>query len=131
MKKDQIPQDDGALGRITREVTYVVDDEGNYSTGQSSGWNVKSAALNVALGDVEKKIQAAKEKVLRGEASPLLYYMEKGIMDIGILASYTGAWKWTVKRHLKPSVFKKLPTEKLARYAGLFEISVEQLKNPF
>lgn len=131
MKKDEIPQDDGALGKIAREVTYVVDEEGRYSTGQSTGWDVKTEALNRAWNDVDQKIEAAKQKVIRGEASPILYFMEKKIMDLSILAAYTGYWKWTIKKHLKPSVFKNLPEEKLKKYAGLFEVSLDELKKPF
>lgn len=131
MKKEEIPQDNGALGKIAKEVTYVVDENGNYSTGQSSGWDVKTEALNVAWHDVEAKIEAAKQKVLHGEASPILYFMEKKIMDLNILASYTGYWKWTIKKHLKPSGFQKLSDDKFKKYAALFEISVEELKDPF
>lgn len=131
MKKEEIPQDNGALGKIAKEVTYVVDENGNYSTGQSTGWDVKTEALNVAWHDVEAKIEAAKQKVLNGAASPILYFMEKKIMDLNILASYTGYWKWTIKKHLKPSGFQQLSAEKLKKYAALFEISVEELKNPF
>ncbi|MGJ7031974.1 hypothetical protein [Niabella hirudinis] len=131
MKKEEIPQDNGALGKIAKEVTYVVDENGNYSTGQSTGWDVKTEALNVAWHDVEAKIGAAKQKVLNGEASPILYFMEKKIMDLNILASYTGYWKWTIKKHLKPSGFQKLPADKLKKYSELFEISLEELKNPF
>ncbi|SDC67778.1 hypothetical protein [Niabella drilacis] len=131
MKKEEIPQDNGALGKIAKEVTYVVDENGNYSTGQSTGWDVKTEALNVAWHDVEAKIEAAKQQVLSGGASPILYFMEKKIMDLNILASYTGYWKWTIKKHLKPSGFQKLPADKLKKYAALFEVSVEELKNPF
>ena len=131
MKKDEIPQDDGALGRIAKEVTYVVDEQGNYTTAQSTGWDVKTEALNIAWNDVEKKIADAKQKVLNGEASPILYFMEKKIMDIGILSSYTGFWKWTIKKHLKPAGFNKLSDEKLQKYAKLFEVPVDELKNPF
>ncbi|MFT4092218.1 MAG: hypothetical protein QM640_01170 [Niabella sp.] len=131
MKKEEIPQDDGALGRIAKEVTYVVDDAGNYTTAQSSGWDVKTEALNIAWNDVDKKIEAAKQKVLNGEASPILYFMEKKIMDAGILAAYTGFWKWTIKKHLKPGVFNKLSNEKLQKYARLFEITLQELKDPF
>lgn len=131
MKKEEIPQDEGALGKIAKEVTYVVDSEGKYTTGQSTGWEVKTEALNIAWHDVEKKIDDARQKVLRGEASPILYFMEQKIMDIGILSSYTGFWKWTIKRHLKPSVFKKLSDEKLKKYAAIFEVSIEELKKPF
>ncbi|WP_346236030.1 hypothetical protein ABDK00_017535 [Niabella insulamsoli] len=131
MKKEEIPQDDGALGRIAKEVTYVVGDDGKYETAQSSGWDVKTEALNVAWNDVERKIEAAKQKVLNSEASPVLYFMEKRIMDLSILSAYTGFWKWTIKRHMKPSVFNALSDQKLKKYAELFEISVEELKNPF
>ena len=131
MKKDEIPQDDGALGRIAREVTYVVGEDGKYETGQSTGWDVKSDALKVAWDEVNHKIEIARQKVLNGEASPILYFMEKKIMDLSILSAYTGFWKWTIKQHLKPTTFNKLSEERLKKYAQLFEITVEELKNPF
>ena len=49
-------------------------------------------------------------------------------MDVGILASYVGLWQWRVKRHFKPSIFKKLKTNTLQKYAEVFEISVDELK---
>ncbi|HZZ76798.1 MAG TPA: hypothetical protein VFE04_12750, partial [Puia sp.] len=62
------------------------------------------------------------------EASPVLFFMELRVMDVGIVAAYTGFWKWQVKRHLKYSVFQKLSPSKLAKYAELFEVSQEELK---
>ncbi len=131
MKKDEIPQDNGYLGRIAKEVTYVTDDDGRYITGQSTGWKVKEEANDVAWQSFERQIHEAKEKVLQGQISPVYYWMQKRMMDVGIVAQYMGLWKWTVKRHMKPSVFKKLSEEKLKKYAGVFEISIEELKNPF
>ncbi|MCC6286289.1 MAG: hypothetical protein IT249_00240 [Chitinophagaceae bacterium] len=128
MKKDEIPQDPGALGRIAKEVSYVVDENGNYTTGLSTGWEIKMKALDVAWNDVEKRITEAKQKVLNGEASPLLYYMELKLMDIEIVSGYTGFWKWQVKKHLKPEVFKKLSDSKLNKYARVFEITVAELQ---
>lgn len=128
MKKENVPQDLGALGKLTTEVCYVVDDSGKYVTELSNGWKIKSDALDVAWHDIEEKVNAAKQKVLSNEASPLLFFMELRLMDIGILSGYTGFWKWTIKRHLKPSVFKKLSSEKLQRYAEVFDVTVEQLK---
>ena len=49
-------------------------------------------------------------------------------MDIPIVSAYTGFWKWQVKQHLKPSVFERLSEKKLAKYAVIFEVSVEELK---
>jgi hypothetical protein len=129
MKKEEIPQDPSALDKFTKEMCYVVDEKGQYTTALSRGWKVKAEALGITWQDIEKRVNEARQKVQRGEASPILYYMELNIMDIAILSAYTGFWQWTVKRHLKPDIFKKLSDEKLKKYAELFEISVEQLKN--
>ena len=128
MKKEEIPQDDGALNKLTREVVYAVDSTGNYSTELSTGWDIKTKALDAAWNDIEHRIENARQKVLNNEASPLLYFIELRLMDIGIVAAYTGFWKWTIKQHLKPSVFKKLPEKKLQQYADAFNVSVEELK---
>ena len=128
MKKEEIPQDLGALGKITGEVVYAVDESGKYSTALSNGWEVKSSALEVAWKDVEQRIEAARQKVISKEASPILFFMELRVMDIGIVAAYTGFWKWQVKKHMRYPVFEKLSDSKLSRYAALFEVSVEELK---
>lgn len=128
MKKEEIPQDDGALNKLTREVVYAVDNDGNYSTELSTGWNVKTTALDATWHDIEQRIAIARQKVLNGEASPLLFFIELRLMDIGILAAYTGFWKWTIKQHLKPAVFNKLSVKKLQQYADAFNVSVEELK---
>ncbi|HNG63388.1 MAG TPA: hypothetical protein PLK54_06525 [Ferruginibacter sp.] len=128
MKKEEIPQDNGALNKLTKEVVYVTDDSGKYSTDLSTGWEVKTKALDVAWQEIEQRIREAKEKVLRDEASPILYFMELRLMDIGIVAAYTGFWKWTIKKHLKAGVFRKLPDGKLKKYADAFNVTVDQLK---
>lgn len=129
MQKKDVPQDLGALGKVTKEVSYATDETGKYVTEQSIGWDVKKTALDKAWSDIEKRTEQAKQKVLRGEASPVLYFMEKKLMNISILADYTGFRKWQVKRHLKPGVFKKLSNEKLQRYTDAFEITLDELKN--
>lgn len=129
MQKKDVPQDLGALGKITREVSYATDDAGKYTTAQSLGWDVKKTALDAAWSDIEKRTEQAKQKVLNREASAILYFMEKKLMDISILAGYTGFRKWQVKRHLKLSVFNKLPQEKLERYAEVFNVRIDALKN--
>ena len=108
MKKEDIPQDNGALNKLTKEVVYAVDSSGNYGTELSSGWEVKTTALDVAWKDIEQRIAEAKRKVINNEASPILYFIELRLMDIGIVSAYTGFWKWSIKQHMKPAVFKKL-----------------------
>jgi hypothetical protein len=128
MKKENVPQDLSALGKLTKEVCYAVDDSGKYVTQLSDGWEIKINALDVAWHDIEQKVAAAKQKVLNNEASPLLFFMELRLMDISILSSYTGFWKWQIRRHLKPAGFKKLNENKLQRYAEVFDITVDELK---
>ena len=129
MKKEDIPQDLSSLSKITKEVCYATDDTGKYVTELSNGWDIKITALDATWQDIEGRIVAAREKVLNKEASPLLFFMERGLMDIGILAGYTGFWKWQIKRHLKPAIFKNLPDIKLRRYAEVFNVSVDDFKN--
>lgn len=128
MKKEDVPQDLGALGKLTNEVCYATDSSGKYVTTLSRGWDVKTAALDTAWDEVSERINAAKQKVLNNEASPLLFFMEKGLMDVGILAGYTGFWQWQVKRHLKPNVFKKLTDKQLRRYAEVFNVTIDDIK---
>lgn len=128
MEKKDIPQDLSALGKITNELCYAVDENGNYSPELSKGWEVKITALDAAWKDIGERVEAARQRVMKGEASPLLFFMELRLMDIPIVAGYTGFWKFQVRNHLKPSAFAKLPEKKLARYASVFDVSVEQLK---
>lgn len=129
MKKTDIPQDQSSLNNFTKEVCYALDEAGNYTTNLSTGWNVKASALNLAWEDIESRIALAKRKVLNGEVSPILFYMELKLMDITILSAYSGFYKWTIKRHLKPEIFNKLPHKKLKLYADTFEINIDKLKD--
>ncbi|HVS93686.1 MAG TPA: hypothetical protein VHE59_16720 [Mucilaginibacter sp.] len=128
MKKENVPQDMGALAKITKEVCYATDSSGKYVKELSNGWKVKTDALDVAWKDVDERIAKAREKVLNGEASPLLFFMEYRLMDLSILSDYTGLWKWQIKRHLKPEVFKRLSEKKLQKYAEAFNVKVEDIK---
>lgn len=130
MKKDEVPQDKSNLKSANiKELCYAVDDNGEYTTVSSSGWNPKTIALNQAIEDINKRTQEAKERVLNKKTSPIEYYMEYHKMDIAILSSYVGYWKWRVKRHFKPYVFEKLSQNQLQKYADVFDISIEQLKD--
>ncbi len=129
MKKEDVPQDPSALVGVTRDVCYVKDKDGKYTTDLSIGWDVKKQALDNAWDDIKERVAEAATQVKNGEISPIFYFMEVKLMDITLLSGYTGFWKWTIKRHFKPSVFKNLSDTKLATYAKAFEISVEELKN--
>ena len=130
MKKSEVPQDKSNLESANfKELCYAVDENGNYTTAHSTGWDPKTIALDNAIDTIKARVAEAKQRVIQNKTSPIEYYMELHKMDVQILASYVGIWKWRVKRHFKPSVFKKLSSKTLQRYADVFEISVDQLKH--
>ncbi|BDU24221.1 MULTISPECIES: hypothetical protein [unclassified Flavobacterium] len=130
MEKDKVPQDKSNLTKNNvKELLYATDENGNYTTTLSTGWEPKTIALSNSIDEINERISEAKQQVLSGEASPIVYFMEVNKMDLTILASYVGMWKWRVKRHFKPEVFAKLNDKILKKYADTFEVSIEELKN--
>lgn len=130
MEKDQVPQDQSNLTKNNvKELLYATDENGNYTTTLSTGWEPKTIALSNSIDEINERIADARQQVLNGEASPIVYFMEVNKMDLNILSSYVGFWKWRVKRHFKPSVFAKLNDKILKKYADTFGVSIEELKN--
>lgn len=130
MKKEEVPQDEGNLSKSKmKELMYATDEKGNYTTALSSGWEPKTIALSNSIAEINERIAWAKSQVKNGAASPIVYFMELHKMDLIILASYTGMWKWRVKRHFKPKVFSKLKNSVLQKYADTFDLSISELRN--
>lgn len=129
MKKNDVPQDKSNLESAKfRELCYAVDDNGEYTTELSTGWSPKTIALDNTIEVLNDRISDAKQRVIAQKTSPLEYYMELHKMDLPILSSYAGLWKWRVKRHFNPTVFKKLNEKTLQKYADIFDITIEELK---
>ena len=130
MKRSEVPQDKSNLESVNlRELCYAVDDNGEYITEHTTGWDPKTIALNNTLDEIKERIQDARQRVINNISSPIDYYMELHKMDVSVLASYVEIWQWRVKRHFKPSVFKKLNSKVLQKYADVFEISIDELKH--
>lgn len=129
MKKKDIPQDESALSNHTREICYAQGEDGSYGAELSSGWEPKSVALDQAWEEIEHRKLAMLEGIQNNVLSPIAFFMENNLMDVQILASYTGFFKFSVKKHLKKSGFSKLSQKKLEKYAEAFEIKIEELTN--
>jgi hypothetical protein len=127
MEKGNLPQDKStALSKFTREVCYVKE-KGHTVQELSTGWDVKTEALDAAWSEIDRRIEDARKLVEEGTKSPILFFMELTLMDFPTLSGYTGFWKFTIKRHFKPQVFKKLSDKKLQAYAKAFKITVDEL----
>ena len=130
MKAKNVPQDEGSLTKKSlKELCYAVDEEGNYTTALSKGWDVKTIALNESLELIKERVAEFKEECLQGKASPIQYYMELNRMDLNVLSSYMDKWEWQIKRHFKPSFFNKISVKTATKYAETFNITIEQLKD--
>ena len=91
MKKSDLPQDKSDLLNFTREVCYVKNDNGKYEAELSSGWDVKTDALNSAWLDIENRIEEAKNLFISGEAGPIEYYMELKLNGL-----YSFSWVYRI-----------------------------------
>ncbi|MCA1797178.1 MAG: hypothetical protein LC645_06505 [Geobacteraceae bacterium] len=127
MYRDEVPQD-GAILEQWHEIAYAVDEEGNYVLVPSAGWEPSNLVNVQAWELIAAQVSRALEQIHRGEASPLLYHMERNQMDVGLLARYVGMSRWRVKRHLKPRPYAALKPEVRARYADVFRIPPHKLE---
>ena len=129
MKREEVPQDGNNMHEGTfKQLFYATDDNGAYVPVTSVGWEPENVAMQQAWEEIHFKVEAARKRMLAGEVSPIVYYMEKTIMDLPLLASYVNKFKWQVKRHMKPAVFRKLSDNTLRKYAAAFKISLSELK---
>lgn len=128
MKKTDVPQHQSRTLAGQRKPLYVVDEEGRYTTELSSGWDVEEVVLHQALQQFQQLAEAARERAANGTCSPLEYHMYSRRMDVTVLAQSMGLFKWQVRRHFKPAVFRRLSAEKLARYAYVLGLPVDALQ---
>lgn len=128
MNKEQVPQDEENLneGKLAK-LYYATDDKGHYVKVNSIGWEPETVAMQQAWEVVNSEVDDARDKVIKGEASPILYYLKKNIMTPGLAASYIGTLSLVVRLHCRPFFFKRLSKKTLEKYAFTFRISVEEL----
>lgn len=129
MKISEVPQDEIKTLQGVKKALYAVDDRGHYTRATTSGWEAEEIVLHQVIDDFEEKARQTASRVRNNETSPIEYYMYKKWMDPLTLAQVMGLYRWQVKRHFKPAVFRKLDDETLAEYARIFQISIDALKN--
>ena len=130
MKIKEVPQDNiKTFKGFGTKAMYAVDENGQYATIPTSGWEVEEVVLRDVVNDFAKLAEEAKAGVIRGNTSPIEYLMNKYFMDLPALAAGMGLAKWRVKRHFNPKVFNKLNNEMLQRYADFFNLDAAELKD--
>jgi hypothetical protein len=129
MKVEEIPQDDRFVGKTNvRDFYYALDKDGNYCQVPSVGWEPKNDALSLAWTNISEEAESVRREVLNGKKSPLAYHLAMHMLDVSMLASYSGIPKKTIKKHLQPEEFERLDDAALQQYAAMMMITVEELK---
>ena len=129
MKISEVPQDDIKTLNGLKKALYAIDDQGRYAKTTTGGWEAEEVVLSQVIGDFDEKAGETASRVRKNETSPIEYFMYKNWMDAPTLAQAMGLYRWQVKRHFKPSIFRRLDDRTLAGYSALFRISVDALKN--
>jgi hypothetical protein len=128
--KDKITDDNQLIYTYNRELFYHFDKEKGFTQKVDFQNPDNQVIIKQSWDAAEQRLEEVKQLVILEKASPIAYYMEKILMETPMLAAYVELPKWRVKRHLKYRIFKKLRPEILAKYAAVFEISVDELKMP-
>jgi hypothetical protein len=128
MNQQNVPQDTENLneGKVAK-LYYATDANGHYVKVNSIGWEPETVAMKQAWEVVNEEVEAAKQLVKEGKASPVFYFMKKNIMTVSMVADYVGKLSFIVKLHMRPYFFNKLNQPMLKRYADTFRITVEEL----
>jgi hypothetical protein len=129
MKLSEVPQDDVPTLQGERKALFAVDDQGRYTQTTTKGWEVEAVVLHEVISDFEEKAGEAARRVKHRVSSPIEYFMFKCWMDPLTLAQAMGLYRWQVKRHFKPAVFRKLKDQTLLEYARIFRVSIDELRH--
>ena len=111
-----------------RELFYSYDENGNFQKTVGFHGEPTRVVLQQAWDLFAERIEEARQKVMAGKASPIVYYMEKILADPMGLSMMAGVPIWKLKLHCRPFFFKRLSNKTLAKYAEAFNITVDQLK---
>jgi len=124
---DAVPQEGNATLAGHRKAMYARATDGRIVIAASRGWEAEEIVTAHAVSAFDKQAALVRERVERGAASPLEYWMIARRMDAALLAQASGIFGWRVRRHLRADRFARLPARTLARYADALGLPVATL----
>ena len=130
MKTKEVPQDSCKSYSGHNKLIYAVDKEGHYEGVKSSGWEIEGFATEMAVKALNEQLAQAIQDYQQGKISSLAYYIPLYRFDLMSLAHATGFFQWQIKRHMKVSIFQKLSDKKLNKYCQVFNVSLNEFKQP-
>lgn len=73
--------------------------------------------------------RSLREDLKQGKISPVFYYMQMQDMGPGDLAKRIGISKRKLRKHFLPEVFEKLDEITLQKYAVVFGVSIDRIRD--
>lgn len=128
MKKDEVPQDEAKSFAGNRKLLYAVGEGGDYEGVTSAGWEAEDYATQAAVAEINRMRDEAFQRAKAGTVSPLEYHMYARRMEPATLSQTTGFPGWRIRRHLKPSIYAKLPDNVLQRYSDAMGLTLAELR---
>jgi hypothetical protein len=108
-------------------ILFAEKDDESYEAIKSGSYAVENY-LDVYYKLKEDLDRELREKLKKGNISPVFYFMLMQDMGPGDLAKRVGISKRKLSKHFRPDVFVKLNNTILQKYAVVFGISADELK---
>jgi hypothetical protein len=108
-------------------ILFAEKDDETYGAIQSGSYVVEHFLSDFYLKK-ENLDRALREELKQGKISPVFYYMLMQDMGPGDLARRVGISKRKLRKHFRPDVFAKLNDDILQKYAVVFGVTVDKLK---
>lgn len=117
MKEQEVNKD----YKVKKYILYAEKADGTYGPVEGSSYMMENELDDFWFkkSHIEKLLR---ERLLKGEISPLYYYMVLQEMTVAELADRAGVCKQKVKCQLKPERFQKARVGDLLKYAKAFNI---------
>ncbi|MGB6328170.1 MAG: hypothetical protein WBF48_04535 [Halarcobacter sp.] len=128
MEEIKVPKEDNATLNGMQKVMYTTDSSGDFVR-ENYGSNIEEFATQTAVDEYELLKEEALLNISKGISSPICFYMYENRMDLPTLSSMVDMFSFRVKRHLQMKHFKKLNEKILSKYALVFNISIEELRD--
>lgn len=128
MRDAEVPQEGNTTLAGHRKAVYARRTGGAIGIAASCGWEAEEIVTRQAVDECIRLATDAQERARQGTASPLEFHMYHGRMDTDLLAQTTGLWRWRIRRHFRPEVFRRLSNATLQRYADALGISIDALQ---
>ncbi|MCK9611793.1 MAG: hypothetical protein PHR81_12650 [Bacteroidales bacterium] len=107
--------------KVQKYILYAEKNDGSYGTVEGGSYIIENDLDDFwhKKNHLEKTLR---ERLYKGEITPVYYYMVLGEMTVAELAGRAKICKVKVRCHLKPSGFKKARVGDLGKYAKAFNI---------